>query len=172
MVIDVQEKLFGLMQDKALVAKRIELLMNGAQALGVPIIVTEQYVKGLGHTIPTVSAAAKHDVIEKTTFSCFGEQRFVDKLRATERTALVLCGIEAHICVMQTALDGIDHGYDVVAVEDAVSARLAHTARLGLKRMSQSGTRTATAEGQIFEWLGRCDRSEFKDLLPLFKESR
>ncbi|MFT7617120.1 MAG: nicotinamidase-related amidase [Planctomycetota bacterium] len=171
-VVDIQEKLFPLMHNKDALNDRVALLMQGASRLGVPILITEQYVQGLGATIPTLGDLVPSTKIEKTTFSCFGEPAFREALRQGERTSVVLCGIESHICVMQTALDAIAEGYDVFVVEDAVSSRLEHVRELGIQRMRQAGAITATAEGMLFEWLGRCDRSEFKDLLPLFKESR
>lgn len=170
-VVDVQEKLFPLMQNRELLQSRIALLMQGAAKLGVPIIVTEQYVQGLGSTIPALGNLVPNQKIEKTTFSCFGESAFRQALRQTERSSVVLCGIEAHICVMQTAIDSIREGYDTFVVEDAVASRLEHAQALGIARMRQAGSATASAEGTLFEWLNRCDRPEFKDLLPLFKES-
>ncbi len=170
-VVDVQEKLFPVCQEKELLEQRVQLLMEGAQVLGIPIIVTEQYVRGLGHTIDSLGKCASAAVVEKTTFSCFGNENFRQTLRSLERTCLVLCGIEAHICVAQTALDGIGHGYDVVVAEDAISTRLPHTKALGIAKMRQHGAKTDCTEGVLFTWLGQCDRPEFKQLLPLFKES-
>ena len=170
-VVDVQEKLFPLMQEKELLASRLAMLMRGAEVLNIPILVTEQYVKGLGHTIAALKSLPVTDTIEKVTFSCFGEAAFRETLRNLERTHLVLCGIEAHICVMQTALDGIAAGHDVLVVEDAVSTRLSHTRELGLQRMRGAGVASASAEGILFEWLESCEHQAFKSLLPLFKES-
>ncbi len=171
-VIDVQDKLFPLMQQRDLLAARIATLMRGADALGIPILLTEQYPQGLGHTVPELAAIGSPRLIEKTTFSCLGDEAFRDALRGLRRSRLVLCGIEAHICVMQTALEAVAAGYDVQLVEDAVSSRLEHAAAIGIARMRAAGALSATAEGCLFEWLTRCDRPEFKAMLPLFKESR
>lgn len=171
-LVDVQEKLFPLMQEKEVLEHRLRMLLRGAALLGVPILVTEQYKKGLGGTIAGLLDEVSATVVEKASFSCFGCEDFVEALRATEREQLVVCGIEAHICVMQTCLDGRREGYDVFCVEDAVSSRLAHARDLGVARMRAGGTASATAEGVLFEWLGRCDDDHFKAVLPLVREAR
>ncbi|MCB9831772.1 MAG: hydrolase [Planctomycetes bacterium] len=172
LVVDLQEKLFPLMQEQDVLLARVQMLMRAAETLDLPILVTEQYPSGLGRTLRALDGIGRQRRLEKTTFSCFGDEGVVAALRETRRRRLVLCGIEAHICVMQTALEALDAGWEVQVVEDAVASRLPHAAALGIARMRQAGAVTASAEGQIFEWLRRCDRPEFKSLLPLFKESR
>ena len=142
-VVDVQEKLFPLMQDREALAERIAMLMRGANALSVPILVTEQYRQGLGETIPLLKSAAPAEYLEKTTFSCFGDVGFLAALGALGRSRLVLCGIEAHICVTQTALQAGEAGYAVHVAEDAVSSRLDHAKDLGIARMRAAGTATS-----------------------------
>jgi nicotinamidase-related amidase len=170
-VVDVQEKLFPLMQEREAVERRLVMLVHGMRALGAPIIVTEQYVKGLGPTIPALrQAAAGARYVEKTTFSCFGDAGFLSALKATGRRQVVLCGIETHICVLQTLLGARAAGYEVFLVADAVAARLPHTSAIGIERARDAGACLASAEGILFECTERCDDGAFKEVLRLVRE--
>ena len=171
-VVDVLEKLHPLLQDADALTSRIGQLMKAAETLAVPILVTEQYVQGLGPTIAPIREAAAARVVEKTTFSCLGESDFTEALRDLRRDQVVLAGIEAHICVLQTGLGLLAEGYDVFVVEDAVSSRMPHTAGIGIARLRAAGAHPATAEGVVFEWMRRCDVPAFKELLPIIREGR
>lgn len=171
-IVDIQEKLFPLMKEAETLGERVRMLALGARELGVPILVTEQYRKGIGPTIQGLLDGVEATVVEKVSFSCMGDDGFRAALQETEREQLIVCGIEAHICVMQTCLQGIAAGYDVFCVEDAVSTRLAHTRDIGLARIRAAGGIPTTTEGVLFELMRRCDVSEFKSLLPLVREGR
>lgn len=170
-VVDVQEKLFPVMQAKDALLKRLSILVRGMTQLGVPIVFTEQNRRGLGPTVaPLVAEAPGSTVIEKATFSCMGNEPFLDHLRGAGRSQVLLAGIEAHICVLQTALDLIESGYDVQIVTDAVSSRLVHTGPAGIDRALRAGAQPTTVESALFECLERCDTEAFKKMLPLVRE--
>ncbi len=170
-LVDVQKKLFPLMQGSEDLLRRLTSLIAGFRLLSIPVIVTEQNPSGLGPTIaPLRSSAGCADVVTKTSFSCCGEPAFLEALRETERDQIVLAGIETHICVAGTAIDLLTRGYDVSVVADAVSTRLPHTHPIGLQRMLGAGVVPRTVEGVLFRLVGRSDASEFKNLLQLVKE--
>lgn len=170
-VVDVQEKLFPVIRDNEALARRIRTLMEGARLLGVPVIVTEQYTKGLGKTIPALREAAEGaTVLEKLAFSCGRDDGFTQALRDTERRQVILCGIETHICVMQTALDVIAQGWDAFVVTDATGTRLPQSQPVGLERMRAAGAIPTTTEGVLFELMERCDHDAFKSILGLVRE--
>ena len=122
LLVDVQERLFPHMDQHEKLLQDIRILLEGLKMLQIPMLVTEQYPKGLGPTLQPLSVLLdKQDVIEKLSFSCCGEAVFSDTLKSLERSIIILCGIEAHVCVLQTAVDLIEEGYAVVVVEAAVS---------------------------------------------------
>ena len=137
-LIDIQGKLASLMHQQEALYRQLQILIQGAQALELPILWLEQYPKGLGPTIPEVAELLSEQApLAKTCFSACGLDHFQDQLRATGRRQILLAGIEAHICVYQTARDLLDAGYHVEAVTDAVSSRTAENKALGLQRMAQ-----------------------------------
>ena len=169
-VIDIQEKLIQAMCEAETVVANTERLLKAAERLGVPALFSEQYPKGLGPTVAALAPyAAKAGPVEKTEFSCATAPGFVDKLRATGRAQAVLAGIEAHVCVLQTALGLRQQGFAVFVVADAVSSRKAESAALALERMRAAGVSVVTTEMVIFEWLGRAGSPEFKALSALVK---
>ncbi len=170
-LVDVQEKLFPLMQNRRDLERRLVSLVAGFRLLSVPILVTEQNPKGLGPTIASLATAGDvEDVVTKTSFSCCGEPVFLEALRETERDQIILAGIETHICVAGTAIDLLARGYEVSVIADAVSTRLPHTHAIGLQRMMGAGVVPRTAEGVLFRLVGDSDRPEFKELLHLVKD--
>ena len=169
-VVDVQERLFPVMQSPETLKARLQCMVRGADLLGVPVLFSEQYTKGLGSTIEGLCDDDRHRRVEKTTFSCFGEPAFVSALHDGERDQIVFCGIEAHICVTQSAVDACRAGFEVFCLEDATSSRLEHTARIGHERMRQAGVVPLTVEGTLLELLDDCARPEFKEVLGLIRE--
>ncbi len=149
---------------------RIATLVAAARRLEIPILATEQYSQRLGATLAEVGLTPRETRIEKMTFSCCGEASFGQALRDLEREQVILCGIEAHICVQATALDLLRAGYEVFVAADATASRLPHTQPLGLNRMAAAGAVLASVESVIFECLDRGDDEAFKALLPLLKE--
>src|SRR5262249_42685805 len=140
LVIDIQDRLLPLIFEKERLVRKCELLIKGAEVLKLPIFVTEQYRKGLGLTTPELaSAITGFAPIEKVTFSSCGAPGLIDTLKSKGITDLILCGIEAHVCVLQTCLDLVKDGFNVFAVADAVSARNPDNTRLAMDRMRGAG---------------------------------
>ena len=167
--IDFQERLFPVMHDKEKLLKNVLKLIKGTQALKIPVILTEQYPKGLGPTLLEIKELLP-DVqpIEKTCFSCCDEGNFTSALEATKKKQVLICGIEAHICVSQTALHGVSD-YAVHVVSDAVSSRSPHNQKIALDRMMQAGVTISSTEMAIYELLGRAGTDTFREILKVVK---
>ena len=145
-------------------------LIRGAGVLGLPVFATEQYRRGLGATVPEVAEAIPGFApFEKLTFSAWGQPALPDALRARGITDVLICGIEAHVCVCQTALDLRAAGLRPFVVADATSSRTVENWRLGLERMRQAGTTIVSAEMALFELLERAGTEEFKAILALVR---
>ena len=169
-VVDIQERLLPAIHEKERVVQNSVRLIQGAGVLKVPVFATEQYRKGLGATVPEVAAAMTGlTPIEKLSFSACGAAGFPEALRARKVRDVILCGIEAHVCVAQTGLDLLDAGLRVFVAADAVSSRTAENCRLGLERMREAGAVLVSAEMVLFEWLERAGTEEFKLIRALVK---
>lgn len=170
LVIDCQERLWKVIQDRVDLERQIGILVRGAQILSVPCIVTEQYPKGLGPTIPGLAEAANGaEVMEKSTFSCLGDTAFLERLRESDAGTVIVSGIEAHICVQQTALDALADGYQVQVVADGVGTRSAGNKGIALRRLEQAGAVITCVESVLFDWMERCDTDAFKEVQGLLK---
>jgi nicotinamidase-related amidase len=169
-VIDVQEAFRPAVLDFDQVARNTAVLVQGARRLGLPVLVTEQYPDGLGHTVPEV---AEHldgiEALEKVSFSAVDADGFHSALRDTERDQVLLCGIEAHVCVNQTAEDLLAVGFEVHVATDAVSSRTEHNRDLGLHKMEASGANLTSVETALFELLRAAGTPEFKDVQRLIR---
>lgn len=170
LVVDVQEKLApAIFEGEAAIANNVRLLSAAAQ-LGVPSFVSEQYVRGLGHSVGEIqNAAVDAHFFEKTHFSCTGEAGVVDMLRATGRQQIILTGMETHVCVLQTAFGLLGAGFDVYLVADAASSRTRENRNLAIERLRAEGARIVTTEMVLFEWLQKAGTDEFRRLLPLIR---
>jgi nicotinamidase-related amidase len=169
-VIDVQEKLFPHIHEHERLLARIDLLISAAKLMNVPVIVTEQYPKGLGRTIGEIRQLLPEvQPLTKMDFSCAPAPGFRELVSSLNRDQLVLAGIEAHICVAQSALDLSSLGQKVIVVADATSSRRPMDAQVAWRRMEQSGLTVSTAEAVVFEWLRRAGTDEFKALQPKLK---
>ncbi|NUM56403.1 MAG: hydrolase [Candidatus Hydrogenedentes bacterium] len=169
-VIDYQEKLLPKILNAEAVSAQAIKLIRFARELDVPILWTEQYPKGLGHTVePVATELEGMTPIEKTAFGCLGDPNFATALDASGRRQLLLTGIEAHICVMQTALLAIEKGYKVFIPRDAVGSRIESEYDAGLDRLERAGAELVTTEMAIFEMLREAGTPEFKKALPLIK---
>ncbi len=169
-VVDVQEKLLPLVHGWRSVLVNIVKLVKAAKILRIPIVATEQYPKGLGRMVKELSELLEAQPLEKTTFSCFGAPGFEEEIRRLSARELIIAGIEAHVCILQTALDALRRGYRVVVPADAVGSRRELDWRIALERMRAWGVDVVTAEMLIFELLRDAARPEFKDILKLVKE--
>ncbi|HYX40766.1 MAG TPA: isochorismatase family protein [Pyrinomonadaceae bacterium] len=170
-VIDMQESFRQVISDFTETAARIALATQAAQLLNVPIIVTEQYPKGLGPTAAEIRAAlpAGLEPIEKTAFSSCGAREFLAQLEQAGARQLLVCGIEAHICVNQTTHDLLAAGYQVHLLTDCITARAAHNKQVGLAKMQASGALPSSLELALFELLRDAKHEQFKAVQKLIK---
>ena len=165
LLIDVQERLAPLVRNSESLIARCQWLVRLAQELDVPQLVSEQYPGGLGATVgPLLDLVSQNEVIDKVHFSCLGAQAFKQRLTKLNKKQLVLIGIETHVCVLQTALDLLEAGYEVFVVVDAVSSRAELDYKYGLKRMKQDGVHLVTSEMVFFEWVKQAGTAQFKAL--------
>ena len=170
-VVDFQEKIVPAMREGASAVAEAVKLIKGFQALDCPILITQQYTQGLGETVAEIREAfAEFSHIEKSAFSIMGEQAFADALAQSGRKTVVLCGIEAHVCVMQSAFDMQAAGYNVFLATDAVSSRKERDEKPALKRMIQAGVVPTTVESALFELLDNDSKSDtFKTISKLIR---
>jgi nicotinamidase-related amidase len=170
-IIDMQEGFRPHISDFAETAAHIALVAHAARLLNVPVIVTEQYPKGLGHTASEIQAVLPPGarVIEKTAFSSCGAQAFVSRLEASGARQILLCGIEAHVCVNQTAHDLLARGYQVHLLADCVSSRTAQNRQAGLDKMQRSGALPSSTELALFELMRDARHEQFKAIQKLIK---
>jgi hypothetical protein len=167
--IDLQEKLLVKIPDVQRLLSRTDLLIGAANVLSLPYMLTTQYRKGLGEIAGSLRDKIKVPVLDKTSFSCVGDEIVARELEKSGRRSIVISGVETHICVLQTSLDLLAKGFRVSVVADAVGARNDTDHELGLKRMESAGALPVTAEMVIYELLGRSDSDAFKKILPLIK---
>lgn len=170
-VIDVQEKLAPAMHDFEPCANRIELLLSGANELRIDTIVTEQYPKGLGPTLPRFAALLPKSapVLAKTGFSVFAEPAFRTALGSRNRRSLVFCGIESHVCVLQSVFDALERGYEVFLAADAVTSRKAGDRELALSAARTAGATVLSAEALLFMLLRDAGNPAFKTISRLVR---
>jgi len=169
-VIDIQERLLPHIFQWEQTLQNCLKLIEGLQVLSVPIVVTQQYTKGLGPTDPSiVNRISGFSHIEKITFSCCGEPAFMDKLSSLGKKNIILCGIETHVCVLQTCIDLLEEGYIPVVVEDCVSSRKPDDKAVAIARMRQEGARISTMESILFELTQVSGTETFKNISKLVK---
>ena len=170
-IIDVQEAYRDQTFEHGRMVRNVRRLLDAARIVGVPVLVTEQYPKGLGHIQPEVADgfAPGQRVIEKMSMSCLGQPAFASELAALRRTQFVVCGIEAHACVNQTAHDLMDRGFQVHIPFDAISARFECDYRIGWEKLIGSGAVPSTVEMACLEWVRTAEAPEFKAIHALIK---
>lgn len=168
--IDIQEKLFPHMQEMDQLEQNLITLSAGLKVLEIPFLVTEQYPKGLGITIlPLKMAFCDYLAIEKMSFSCCDEPRFTNTLSAADRKNVILCGIETHVCLLQTALDLLQAGYQPIVLEDCVSSRKISDKHTAIERMRQEGVIISSLESILFELTRFSGTETFKAISKLVK---
>jgi nicotinamidase-related amidase len=172
-IIDVQEKLMPVIDDHETIARNIERLIRGCKVLDIPPVVTEQYVRGLGATVPAIRAALEEtfgfEPIEKATFSGYGCPEFVTATRNLHRRQAIVAGIETHVCVYQTVRDLLANGYDVTVIADAVSSRTSANKEAALRRMMSDGAKLSSTEMALFELTVTSGTDEFREIARLVK---
>lgn len=170
LVIDMQEKILPHINNNENIIKSCLTMVNGLRTLSVPIVVTQQYTKGLGNTIPIVNEAiGNFSYIEKTTFSCYREPSFIKVLNRTGKRNVVIMGIESHVCVLQTALDLLYNNFNPVIVTDAIGSRKDEDRTIALWRMRDVGCIMTTTESILFELCREAGTPEFKEISKLVK---
>lgn len=170
-VVDIQENLLVRVQEKDRLVRNSQLLIRLANILSLPVVVTTQYSKGLGPTVPAIlSLLPDITPVDKMEFGCFGNGEFCSAISVLAgRDTLLLCGMETHICVMQTALGALNQGQNVHVAADAVSSRTELNWKLGLGRMREAGAVISSTEMMIYELLGKSGSPAFKEILQYLK---
>ena len=167
-VVDIQGNLARVMDDQAFLIENNQKLIKGMHALGIPILVTEQ--NPLGATIPEIADLLPGvQAITKDSFSCCAEEKFMSAVRALERKQILMTGIEAHVCVYQTAMDLLAMGYEVQVAADAVSSRTARNREIGVRKLTDSGAILTSAEMALFELLKTASDPKAKDFFKIIK---
>ena len=173
LIVDIQERLAAAMPEdsRETVFRNAGILLDAARLLDVPVILTEQYPKGLG---PTASAVTTHlggqvERLEKTVFSCCGADDFSNRLASTGRRQVLIAGMEAHVCVLQTALELLGDGHEVFVVEDAICSRNPANHHNAVERIRQAGGLIASTESVVFEWLRHAGHEHFKTISKLVR---
>jgi nicotinamidase-related amidase len=170
LVVDVQEKLVPSIGGAARMTWNIRRLIDGARLLGVPVVATEQYPQGLGSTVSPLRELVEQRPAKKT-FSCAGCDEVLAALQTAGRAKILVVGIETHVCVQQTALDLVAHGYRVYLAVDAVGSRDPLDHDIALRRLEASGLTLTTTESALFEWCATASAPEFKQISALVKEA-
>lgn len=170
LLVDVQERLAPAMHDAAACLASCRLLIQAARRLDVPIVVSEQYPKGLGHTVAEFADLLRPEQVHaKRHFACTADPELAAVLEQLDRPQIVICGMEAHVCVLQTALGLKAKGLAPAVAADAIAARRPASRELALARMRANGLEIVTAEMVVFEWLHQAGTPEFKAIIPLIK---
>lgn len=170
LLVDVQDNLVPVMADARAVYRGCALLLRAAARLGIPVIASEQYPKGLGHTAGELAQLLPEDaVMEKIHFACSADAAIAARLAALGRDQVVIAGIEAHVCVLQSALGLKAQGYQVFVAADACSSRQAGNHHAAMARLAANGIGVVSVEMVVFEWLHQAGTPEFKDMVGLIK---
>lgn len=170
LIIDIQDRLVAALEKDTIVSKASKLTA-AAKILGIPVIVSEQYPKGLGHTVEAVSEQLSDstEVIEKTSFSLLQEDGFLEKIKSYNKKQIIICGIEAHICVHQTTADLIQEGFEVIVAKDVCASRNKYEFLQGIEAMQANGAKISCLEIILFEWLRGAKHPKFKEVQALIK---
>ena len=170
LLVDVQERLFSHIHSNEMVEKYLLILLKGLKCLDVPILCNQQYTKGLGETIASVrTLLGETTVYEKCTFSCYKNDEVIETLKSLQVKSVILAGVETHVCVLQTALDLLDAGFEVILSTDTMGSRKRSDHEIALRRMEQEGVRLSTSESLLFELLQSALHPKFKEVSALVK---
>lgn len=170
-VIDMQEPFLRTIFQRERVLANVCALISGANTLQIPVIGTTQYAARMGDLVPEVRRLLplRQSIFDKMTFSCYADPSFSSEVTRADRKQILLCGVESHICVSQTAHDLIQAGYQVHLAVDAVSSRSETNYRLGLEKMRQAGVLTSSVEMALYEMLKEAGTSDFREILKIIK---
>lgn len=169
LIVDIQEKLVKAL-DKDVIVKNSEKLVKAANLLEIPVVLTQQYPKGLGETIPEIkNNLGISSFMDKTSFNACLEDDFLDLIRSYNKKQIVICGIETHICVHQTTAALIEEGFEVFVAKDVCASRRKYEFKQGIDIMQQNGAKISCLEIILFEWLKNAKNPVFKDVQALIK---
>ncbi len=171
-VIDFQERLVPAMRDSKTVVFNARRLLDAAERFSIPVVATEQYPQGLGPTVSQIAQRITTPIKAKKSFSAFAATDRFDALRESGRVNALVCGIETHVCVLQTVLDLMADGWQTFVAVDAVSSRFKQDGKIALSRMEACGATLTTTETALFEWCATADHPEFKGVSNLVREVR
>ena len=169
-LVDIQQRLMAAMPEgvREKMLKHVGILLQAADVMQIPVIVTEQYPQGLGNTEPELlTYTSAIPALEKTCFSCTQLDEFMSYVRSNYRRQIILTGMESHICVLQTALQLHEQGFQVFVVEDAVCSRQSQNQQNAIQRLGQAGVTISNTESVLFEWLGDAKHESFRSLSKL-----
>ena len=170
LVVDIQERLFPVMHEREELLNRVLILLEGLKLLEIPVLVSEQYPKGLGPTLQKVLDVLEPNIsVEKISFSCCGEPDFLSQLNQRDRKQVIICGIEAHVCVLQTVIDLVEMGFTPVVVADCISSRNPDDKKVAVERMRSEGAVITTSESLLFELTRVAGTPRFKQISRLVK---
>jgi len=170
LVIDMQERLFPHIANYYQINQNVKILIEGLKILKIPLLVTQQYTKGLGETIPEIrEVLGDFEIHEKNSFSCCDNSKFSVDLENKVKKFIIICGIEAHVCVQQTVIDLIDRAYYPIVVADCISSRSIENKKIAIKHMRQLGAFITTYESLLFELCRYSNVPEFKLISKLVK---
>ncbi len=170
LIIDVQQAFMGPIKKMKTVVQKTAILAKAANVLSLPVLVTEQYPKGLGNIVKVVAESlGEHSLFEKTSFSCMADPQIKQAIEDKQRSQVIIAGVEAHVCVLQTTLDLLAAGKEVFIVTDAVSSRDSQDRKTALNRMSKAGAIITTTETTVMELIGGSRHEHFKVIQALIK---
>ena len=169
-VVDVQGKLAQLMHDRQALFKNIQILIKAAQILNIPVLWCQQCPDALGPTVPEIAQLlAESEPINKAAFSCCGVEQFNARLNGLARNQVLLCGIETHVCIYQTATDLLRKGFNVNVIADAVSSRTSQNKQIAINKMNAERINISCTEMVLFELLKTAEHPQFKQIAKLIK---
>ncbi|MFR6257404.1 MAG: hydrolase [Anaerovoracaceae bacterium] len=169
-VVDLQERLMPAMSGREMLEQKAAKLIKGAKVFDLPMIITQQYTKGIGPTAEVIAEAiGDFQHVEKTSFSCMRNAEFVEKLKAFGKKNVIICGVEAHICVLQTTLQLMEEGYNVYLAVDCIASRDEDDKLWGITRMGEAGAVITTYESVLYELLQDSKAEGFKEISAIVK---
>lgn len=174
LIVDYQERLMPVIDDSEKVIRNSSILVKGLKILNIPMLVTQQYTKGIGMTVPAICEALgsnREDLAyyDKVSFSCAGDENILEAIKATGRKNIIVCGAEAHICVLQTVIDLLDLGYHVILVEDCIGSRKKKDRKVAVQRAVKEGAVLSTYESILFELTRVAKTDTFKAISALIR---
>lgn len=171
LIVDYQERLVPVIDRNEELLHHTQILMKGLQVLGIPMLITQQYTKGIGMTVPELTEILGDSFTyeDKVSFSCAGDESILEKIKSLSKKNIIVCGIEAHICVLQTVIDLIALGYQVILVGDCVGSRRENDRKVGIKRAVLEGAIPTTYESILFELTRVAKTDTFKEISKLIK---